>query len=78
MIAIAASFLKQVGLSPEQAVILVNDRKLTNAHLEKLGIPADKRPDFLSLIDRRQKMPSADWETVMPSTWVCPRPNWKG
>jgi histidyl-tRNA synthetase len=62
LIAIAASFLRQVGLLPKEAVILVNDRKLTNARLEVLGIPAEKRPDFLALIDRRLKMESADWE----------------
>ncbi len=62
LIAIAASFLQQVGLSSQQAVILVNDRKLTNSQLEKLGIPAEKRPDFLGLIDRRLKMQPADWD----------------
>jgi histidyl-tRNA synthetase len=62
LIAIAASFLQQVGLSFQQAVILVNDRKLTNTQLEKLGIPAESRPDFLSLIDRRLKMQPADWD----------------
>src|SRR5512137_1922440 len=51
LIAIGAEFLKRVGLSSEQAVILVNDRQLVNAQLEKLGLPADKRPDFLALID---------------------------
>jgi histidyl-tRNA synthetase len=62
LIAIAASFLRQVGLSSQQAVILVNDRKLTNSQLEKLGIPAEKRSDFLGLIDRRLKMQPADWD----------------
>jgi histidyl-tRNA synthetase len=62
LITIAASFLKEVGLSAQQAVILVNDRKLTNAQLESLGIPTEKRPDFLSLIDRRLKMQPADWD----------------
>lgn len=62
LIAIAASFLQQAGLSSQQAVILVNDRKLTNSQLERLGIPAEKRPDFLGLIDRRLKMKPADWD----------------
>jgi histidyl-tRNA synthetase len=62
LIAIAASFLKQVGLSAQESVILVNDRKLTNAQLEKLGVPAEIRPEFLALIDRRTKMQPADWE----------------
>jgi histidyl-tRNA synthetase len=30
--------------------------------LANLGIPAEKRPDFLSLIDRRLKMQPADWD----------------
>ncbi len=62
LIAVAANFLKQVGLSPKQALILVNDRQLTNAELEGLGIPKEKLPEFLSLIDRRSKMEVAEWE----------------
>jgi histidyl-tRNA synthetase len=63
LIAIAASFLRQVGLSPKEAVILVNDRKLTNSRLEALGVTAEKRPDFLGLIDRRLKMEPAKWDS---------------
>ena len=62
MIAIAAAFLKQARLSPLEAVILVNDRKLTGARLEALGIPPEERAKALGLIDRRQKMQPADWE----------------
>jgi histidyl-tRNA synthetase len=62
LISIAAAFLRQVGLSPNEAVILVNDRKLTNARLEALGIPAERRPDFLALIDRRLKMEPGNWD----------------
>ncbi len=62
LIAIAAAFLQQVGLSPQNAVILVNDRQLTNTWLAELGVPADKRTDFLNLIDRRSKMTPAEWE----------------
>ena len=62
MIAIAANFLKQVGLSSKQAVILVNDRQLTNSGLAELDVPGKKRPDFLSLIDRRSKMAPAAWD----------------
>ncbi len=62
LIAIAANFLKQVGLSSQQAVILVNDRQLTNSELAELGIPPEKRPDFLNLIDRRGKMSIDEWD----------------
>ena len=62
LIAIAASFLKQVGLTSKNAAILVNDRQLTNSELLTLDVPDDKRPDFLSLIDRRSKMSPSDWD----------------
>jgi histidyl-tRNA synthetase len=62
LVAIAATFLKEAGLSPRQAVILVNDRKLVNDQLDALDIPSGNRPDFLSLIDRRLKMKPEDWE----------------
>jgi histidyl-tRNA synthetase len=62
LIAIAASFLSQVGLSPDKAVILVNDRQLVNAQLARLGVPPETRPDILSLIDRKGKMQPSEWE----------------
>jgi histidyl-tRNA synthetase len=62
LIAIAASFLKLVGLSSKNAVILVNDRQLTNTELENLDIPAEKRPDYLNLVDRRAKMKPEEWD----------------
>ncbi len=62
LIAIGAALLSKVGLSPEKAVILVNDRQLINSELSNLGVPVEKRPDFLSLIDRRLKMEPADWD----------------
>jgi len=62
LIAIAATFLREVGLTPERAAILVNDRRLTNSKFEALGIPAEKRVDALGLIDRRTKMESDKWD----------------
>jgi histidyl-tRNA synthetase len=62
IIAIAAAFLKQVGLSSQNAVILVNDRNLTNSELSALAVPAEKRTDFLNLIDRRGKMTPSEWD----------------
>ncbi len=62
LIAIAAEFLKTLGLSSKNAVILVNDRKLTNESLAALDVPVEKRTDFLNLIDRRGKMAPAEWD----------------
>ena len=62
IVAIAAGFLRGVGLTPDRALILVNDRRLTISKFEELGIPAEKRIDALGLIDRRTKMDPDKWD----------------
>jgi len=62
LIAIAANFLKHIGLTSQDAVILVNDRQLTNSELAALDIAEGKRPDYLNLIDRRSKMTPSEWD----------------
>lgn len=62
LIAVAATFLRSVGLTPERAAIYVNDRRLINSQLEALGIPAEKKVDALNLIDRRGKMDASKWD----------------
>ena len=62
LIAVAATFLRSVGLSPERALIYVNNRRLMEAQFDSLGIAVEKRPDISSLVDRRSKMESAKWD----------------
>jgi histidyl-tRNA synthetase len=62
LIAVAAAFLRSVGLDSERASILVNDRRLMNSQFEAIGVPAEKRTDVLGLIDRRAKMDPAKWD----------------
>jgi histidyl-tRNA synthetase len=62
IVAVAASFLKKVGLTSEQVKIRVNDRRLMDASLSKMGIPAELKMGVSRLIDRQDKMPLADWE----------------
>jgi len=62
LIAVAATFLRSVGLDPARATILVNDRRLTNSQLESLSVPPEKRNDALGLIDRRSKMDAQKWD----------------
>ena len=62
MIAVAATFLRSVGLNPQQATIFVNDRRLINSQFEFLSIPPEKRIDTLNLIDRRAKMEAVKWD----------------
>jgi len=62
LIAVAATFLRSVGLTPERAQISVNNRRLMTAQFDKLGIPAERRLDVSNLIDRRSKMEPAKWD----------------
>lgn len=59
--AIAASFFKSVGLTPEDVVLQVNNRRLVDRQMTTLKIPLEKRPEVLRLIDRREKMDAEDW-----------------
>ena len=43
VVAVAATFLKLVGLTPQMAVIYVNNRRLMDAQFDGLGVPPDKR-----------------------------------
>ncbi len=62
LIAVAATFLRSVGLDPARAAIYVNDRRLMNTQFDALGIPPEKRVDASNLVDRRAKMDAAKWD----------------
>lgn len=62
LIAVAATFLRSVGLTPERATVSVNDRRLMVSQFDALGIPAEKRMDVSNLVDRRAKMESDKWD----------------
>jgi len=55
-------FFKKVGLTSNEAVILVNDRRLMDEQINELGIPLEKKTDVSSLIDRRNKLSPAEWK----------------
>jgi histidyl-tRNA synthetase len=63
LVAIAAAFLKAVGLTPAQARICVNNRRFMDAEFDALGIPLIKKADVSGLVDRREKMEPEPWET---------------
>jgi len=62
MVAIVAGLFREVGLSPDKAVIQINDRQLVNREIGKSGITGDQHPAVLNWIDRRTKMKPAVWE----------------
>ena len=63
LIAVAATFLRSVGLNSEQAVIYVNNRRLMDSEFDALGIVQEKRMDVSNLVDRRTKMEPAKWDS---------------
>lgn len=62
LIAVGATFLRSVGLSPERALIYVNNRRLMDSEFDALGIVPGKRLEVSNLVDRRTKMESAKWD----------------
>ncbi len=62
LLAVAATFLKNVGLTPEQVKLFVNDRQLMDGQLSKIGINAEQKPAMLHLIDRIDKLPADVWD----------------
>ncbi len=60
-VAVLATFFQRVGLSPEQVLIKVNNRRLIDDRFDAYDIPADQRPVVSSWIDRRGKMTPEAW-----------------
>ncbi|MFH1523362.1 MAG: histidine--tRNA ligase [Chloroflexota bacterium] len=73
LIAIAAAFLKAVGLSPTQARIFVNNRRFMDAEFDALGILPGKRPEVSGLVDRREKMEPVAWEAFALEIGLDPK-----
>ncbi len=63
LIAVAATFLRAVGLTSDLATIYVNNRRLMDSEFDALAIPAEKRMEVSNLVDRRSKMESAKWDS---------------
>ena len=62
LIAVGATFLRSVGLSPKLAQIFVNNRRLMETQFDALDISKEKRVDVSNLVDRRTKMEPAKWD----------------
>jgi len=59
--AVAARFLREVGLAPDQVRLLANNRRLMDSEFTRLDIPVEIRPAVLRLIDRRDKLSPGEW-----------------
>jgi len=62
VVAVLASLFRKVGLTPREVLILVNNRRLTDAQMEMFGVPKERRPAVMTWIDRRDKLSVDAWE----------------
>jgi histidyl-tRNA synthetase len=62
IIAVAATFLRSVRLSPERAQIHMSNRRLMDSQFDALDITTEKRLDVANLVDRRAKMDTDKWD----------------
>lgn len=56
IIAIAAEYLKELGLTPDEVVIKVNDRVLIEQIMLENNLPKDKLNPLLRIIDKKEKV----------------------
>jgi histidyl-tRNA synthetase len=61
IVAIAAAFLRSLGLTADEVGIYINSRRLMERELAKIGVGDDQRPDAFRLIDRRDRLPPDKW-----------------
>lgn len=61
LVAICAEFFRSVGLTTGDVKIMVNDRRLMDEQLSKIGISQDKKSEALGFIDRKGKMRTSEW-----------------
>ena len=62
IIAIAAEFLKAVGITPNQVVIKINNRRLMEEKLDLIEIPRRLIPQVFRAVDKKEKMNPQKWE----------------
>jgi histidyl-tRNA synthetase len=61
IVAIAATFLKETGLSPQQVRVYVNNRRLMDQAFSILEIPKDLRPKVFRVVDKLDKLVEKEW-----------------
>jgi histidyl-tRNA synthetase len=61
IVAVAATFFKQAGLSPQQVQIYVNNRRLMDAAFSRLEIAPALRPKVFRVVDKLDKLSVQAW-----------------
>jgi histidyl-tRNA synthetase len=61
IVAVAATFFKDVGLSPDQVRIYINNRRLMDQAFSDLEIEKDLRPAIFRVVDKLDKLSETAW-----------------
>jgi len=70
IVAVAATFFKEVGLTPAQVQIVVNNRRLMDQAFSRLDIQKELRPDIFRVVDKLDKLPEKEWRKLAVETGV--------
>ncbi|MEA4811928.1 MAG: histidine--tRNA ligase [Anaerolineaceae bacterium] len=62
LVAAACSFMRSVGLGPDQVKLYFNDRELMDQEFNAIGINPEQKGALLRLVDRIDKMPAEVWD----------------
>jgi len=60
-VAVLATLFKTVGLTPNEVLIMVSDRRMLDAQLNAIEVPLESRAAASAWIDRRDKMSAEAW-----------------
>jgi len=63
LVAVAATLFRNVGLTPDMIRIKVNNRRLAEKQLQKIGIQGELLPTTFRLIDRHDRMEPEAWNS---------------
>ena len=62
IVAVAATFLQETGLSPEQVRIFVNNRRLMDSALSRLDIDETLKTSVFRVVDKIDKLSKREWQ----------------
>ncbi len=65
ILAIAGTFFKEIGLTPDEVIIRVNDRSYFEGFITSLGIEKDKYMPLLRIIDRKEKVSQEEFDEML-------------
>lgn len=70
LVSVSANLFTKLKLTPDKVKIFVNDRRLMEAELSKLGFSDSQKPVISKMIDKRDKLPDKQWEDYVLSNGV--------